>query len=124
MAHWVRGRHFTTPTGTTPQGVGPDTPTLPQGWQSRLHRVQTPCTDLKVGLCLDVLDLFMAKAVANRDKDREFDMDLLRHGFVTMERAVEMVDQMPLDEKAKRDLRARIRRWAKLLEQRGYDLPA
>lgn len=106
------------------QGVGPETPTLPEGWQGRLHRVQTPGTDLKVGLCLDVLDLFMAKAAANRDKDREFDMDLLRHGFVKLEQAIEMVALMPVDDKAKRDLRARIRRWAKMLRERGYDLPA
>lgn len=106
------------------QGVGPETPTLPAGWQSRLHRVQTPSTDLKVGLCLDVLDLFMAKAVANRDKDREFNMDLLRHGYVTLEGALDMVAQMPLDEKSRRDLRARIRRWAKLLKERGYEPPA
>lgn len=86
--------------------------------------MQTPGTDLKVGLCLDVLDLFMAKAAANRDKDREFDMDLLRHGFVKLEQAIEMVALMPVDDKAKRDLRARIRRWAKMLRERGYDLPA
>jgi hypothetical protein len=31
-----------------------------------------------VGYCLDVLDLFMSKALANREKDREFNMALLR----------------------------------------------
>lgn len=106
------------------QGVGPETPTLPDGWRERLHRVQTPNTDLRVGLCLDVLDLFMAKAVATREKDREFDMDLLRHGFVKLEPALAMVARMPVDDKAKRDLRARIRRWARMLEERGHDLPA
>jgi hypothetical protein len=35
-----------------------------------------------------------------------------------------MVAQMPLDEKSTRDLRARIRRWAKLLKERGYAPPA
>lgn len=104
------------------QGVGPETPTLPEGWQGRLHRVQTPQTDLKVGLCLDVLDLFMAKAAANRDKDREFNMDLLRHGFVRLEQAIEVVPLMPVDDKTKRDLRARIRRWARMLQERGHYL--
>ena len=63
-------------------------------------------------------------AAANRDKDREFDMDLLRHGFVKLEQAIEMVALMPVDDKAKRDLRARIRRWARMLKERGHDLPA
>lgn len=101
------------------QGVGPETPTLPAGWQARLHRVQTPNTNLKVGLCLDVLDLFMAKAAANRDKDREFNIALLRLGYVKLEQALEMVSLMPVDDKGKRDLRARIGRWAKLLRERG-----
>lgn len=118
------GSHFHDKYKYYAQGVGPETPKLPDGWRGRLHRVQTPNTDLKVGLCLDVLDLFMAKAAANREKDREFDMDLLRHGFVKLEQAIEMVALMPVDDKAKRDLRARIRRWAKLLQERGYNLPA
>lgn len=117
------GSHFHDTYKYYAQGVGPETPTLPDGWHGRLHRVQTPNTDLKVGLCLDVLDLFMAKAAANRDKDREFDMDLLRHGFVKLEQAIEMVALMPMDDKAKRDLRARIRRWARMLKERGYGLP-
>ena len=105
------------------QGVGPETPVLPEGWRDRLHRVQTPNTDLKVGHCLSVIDLFMAKAAANRDKDREFDMELLRHGFVKLEDALTMVDSMPVDDKSRRDLRARIRRWARLLRERGHELP-
>lgn len=114
------GSHFHDTYKYYAQGVGPETPTLPAGWQTRLHRVQTANTNLKVGLCLDVLDLFMAKAAANRDKDREFNMALLRHGYVKLEAALEMVALMPVDDKAKRDLRARIRRWAKLLQERGY----
>lgn len=118
------GSHFHDTFRYYAQGVGPETPTLPHGWQDRLYRVQTANTDLKVGLCLDVLDLFLAKAAANRDKDREFDMDLLRHGFVKLEQAIERVSLMPVDQDAKRDLRARIRRWARLLQERGFVLPA
>lgn len=105
------------------QGVGPETPTLPEGWQERLHRVQTPNTDLKVGHCLDVLDLFMSKAFANRDKDREFNMALLQHGYVKLPLALGMVAQMPIDDKAKREMRARIRRWARMVKDRGYEVP-
>jgi hypothetical protein len=68
------------------------------------------------------LDLFMAKAFANRDKDREFDMTLLQHGYVKLTQAVDMVARMPIEDKNKRDLRARIRRWARMLKDRGYDV--
>lgn len=105
------------------QGVGPETATLPEGWQERLHRVQTRATELKVGYCLDVLDLFMSKAFANREKDREFNMALLRYGYVTPRRAIDTVTLMPIDERSKRDMRARIRRWARLLRDRGYEVP-
>ena len=105
------------------QGVGPETSVLPEGWQQRLHRVQTANTDLKVGLCLDVLDLFMAKAVANRDKDREFNIHLLRFGYVKLADALDTVKHMPLDSGAQQELRRRIRRWAALLTARGYILP-
>jgi hypothetical protein len=49
---------------------------------SRLHRVQTAATNHRVGYCLDLLDLFMSKAVAGREKDREFCMAMLAYGYV------------------------------------------
>lgn len=79
----------------------------------RVHRVQNGNTDGRVGYCLDVLDLFLAKAAAGRDKDREFCMALLTHGYATVERLLELVPTMPLDGMAQRTLRATIRRWAK-----------
>jgi hypothetical protein len=72
---------------------------------------------------LDVLDLFMAKAVANREKDRIFDMALLEHQFVAEGKAIEMVDSMPIDDDAKHRLRVRIRRWAKTLRDQGLEMP-
>lgn len=105
------------------QGVGPETATLPEGWQTRLHRVQTQATDLKIGYCLDVTDLFLSKAFANREKDREFNMALLRYGYVTLAQTIDKVALMPVSEDKKRDLRARIRRWAKMLQDRGFKLP-
>ena len=54
------------------QGVGPETAILPEGWQDRLHKVQNGNTDSRIGWCLDVLDLFMSKAFAARDKDHVF----------------------------------------------------
>lgn len=69
------------------------------------------------GFCLDVLDLFLAKAVAGREKDRDFCQALLKHGYVDVEAALSKVPLMLLDERGvetvtPRSLVARIRRWA------------
>jgi hypothetical protein len=48
-----------------------------------------------IGYCIDTLDLFMSKAVANRDKDRDFNTALLVHGFVREEEALKMVSRLP-----------------------------
>lgn len=66
-----------------------------------------------IGYCLDVLDLFLAKVVAAREKDREFCIALLQYGYVNLEAALALVDNMPLDAKAQQTLRATIRRWAR-----------
>ena len=77
------GSHFQTTHGYYASGVGPDTATLPEDWMTRAHRIQNSNTDLKVGWCLDMKDLFLAKAVAGRlPKDRAFCMALLEHGYV------------------------------------------
>jgi len=61
----------------------------------RVHRVQSAATNGRVGYCLDAIDLFMSKAVAGRDKDREFCMALLRYGHVDADQAMAMVAEMP-----------------------------
>ena len=95
------------------QGVGPETAVLPSGWKDPLHKIQTAQTDLKIGYCLDVLDLFLSKAWAGREKDREFCIALLRHGYVSLDATVQLVADMPLTLEQKTSLRARIRRWAR-----------
>lgn len=106
------GSEFHDANGYYAQGVGPETATLPDGWLDRVHRIQNANTDLRVGLCLSVVDLFMSKAWAGRDKDREFCIGLLRHAFVKLEDALAMVHRMPLDESQHRTLTRRIKRWA------------
>ena len=106
------GSQFHETYGYYAQGVGPETATLPAGWINRVHRVQNASTGDRVGYCLDVMDLFMSKAVAARDKDREFCVALLTHGYVMPEQALNLVSNMPLDEEQQRRLRATIRRWS------------
>lgn len=107
------GSQFHDTYGYYAQGVGPETAVLPSGWSQRLHRVQNTNTNDRVGYCLDVADLFMSKAAAGREKDREFCKALLSYGYVSPEQVRQLVAQMPLDDKAMRALRATIRRWAK-----------
>lgn len=64
------------------QGVGPDTATLPRGWQRRLVRVDNENTEGYAGLCLEVHDLAISKYVAGREKDREFTRELARHRLI------------------------------------------
>lgn len=71
MAPWAKVRSFNEMYGYYAQGVGSDTACLPEGWKSRLQRIQNARTNGRVGYCLDVIDLFMAKTAANREKDRE-----------------------------------------------------
>ncbi len=106
------GSQFHETYGYYAQGVGPETAILPAGWINRVHRVQSTATGDRVGYCLDVIDLFMSKAAAARDKDREFCVALLVHGYVTQARTLDMVSKMPMDVEQQRRLRATIRRWS------------
>lgn len=117
------GSQFHTTHGFYAQGVDSKTAKLPLGWEERLHRVQNEGTNGRLGLCLDVIDLFMSKTAANREKDREFNLALLQYGYVHPADAIRMVDAMHLLSDAdKRRMRARIRRWVKMLQEQGHDI--
>jgi hypothetical protein len=65
-------------------GVGPETATLPQGWQDRLIQVSSPATHGATGLCLEPHDLAIAKLVAGREKDHAFVAELLRYNLINL----------------------------------------
>ncbi|NIM39645.1 MAG: hypothetical protein GTN84_00570 [Hydrogenophaga sp.] len=117
------GSRFHEMNGYYAQGVGPETAVLPAGWMDRVHRVQSAGTNHRVGYCLAVVDLFLSKAAASREKDREFCMALLEHGHVRAADALALVDSMPLDGDQRRRLMATIRRWVKALRDTGHILP-
>ena len=117
------GSQFHRQFGYYAQGVGPETATLPRDWMQRVHRVQNRNTNDRVAYCLDVSDLFLAKAAAGREKDRAFCMALFEHGYVTPAQVLKLVPTMPLDGKKQRTLRATIRRWAKAVRDTGHDVP-
>jgi hypothetical protein len=64
------------------QGVTERTATLPDGWQDRLVAFETPATNGVRALCLEIHDLWIAKAIANRPKDVEFCQALAERGLV------------------------------------------
>lgn len=117
------GSQFHQTFGYYAQGVGPDTAMLPTNWMQRVHRIQNGNTGDRVAYCLDVIDLFLAKAAAGREKDREFCKALFEYGYVTPAQVLELVPIMPLDEKEQRMLRATIRRWAKAVREAGHNIP-
>ena len=109
------GSQFHETYGYYAQGVGPETAILPADWQHRVHRLQNANTNDRVGYCLDVADLFLSKAVAGREKDREFCMALLEHNYVTLAHVLELVQTMPVGANEQRRLRATVQRWAKVV---------
>lgn len=64
------------------EGVSETTATVPEGWRDRLVRYETPATSGVVGWCLDLHDLWIAKAVAGRPKDVEYCRAFLTRGLV------------------------------------------
>ena len=105
------GSQFHETYGYYAQGVGPDTAILPKDWMTRVHRVQNNNTNGRVGYCLDLVDLFLAKAAAGRDKDREFCMAPLEYNYLTPAKALEMVQTMLLASLKFMKVRAKCRGW-------------
>ena len=77
--------------GIWADGVGPETATLPGGWEQRLVRVCNDNTGGAVGWCLDPHDLAYAKLAARREKDVQFVTNLLRHKLVRVSQIEELI---------------------------------
>jgi hypothetical protein len=92
------------------QGVGPDTATLPRGWQRRLVRVENANTGGYAGLCLEVHDLAISKYVAGREKDLGFTRELARHGMTEKRTLLQRLAATKLDAALARAVRGRIER--------------
>jgi hypothetical protein len=68
--------------GIYAEGVSETTAVLPDGWRDRLVRYESPQTGGVVAWCLDLHDLWLAKAVAGRPKDLEFCRAFVHEGHV------------------------------------------
>ncbi|MBX3225709.1 MAG: hypothetical protein KIT84_30970 [Labilithrix sp.] len=90
------------------QGVGPDTATLPSGWEARLVIVEGPLTRGARGLCLEVHDLVLSKYVANREKDHRFNRAAIAHRLVQRSVLDERLGAMTLDPRVREAVRLAI----------------
>lgn len=89
------------------QGVGPETATLPAGWETRLIKIQNANTDLKIGYCLEPHDLAASKLVAGREKDWPFVATMLQHDLVDPVMLSERLAALPITDEHKE----RLSRW-------------
>ncbi|WP_396225282.1 DUF6036 family nucleotidyltransferase [Gemmatimonas sp.] len=91
------------------QGVVESTARLPEGWQERLVRFESAGTRGVVAWCLELHDLWIAKAIAGREKDREFCDALLRLSVVyPYELRARLARVAALDDAARAAVAARI----------------
>ena len=90
------------------QGVVESTARLPTGWQARLVPFDTPATRGVTAWCLELHDLWISKAVAGREKDREFCRALSQRGVVMADVLASRLDSVPaLDPR----VRSAVLRW-------------
>ena len=84
-------------------GIGPETATLPTGWEDRL--VALPAEEA-VGLCLEIHDLVLSKYAAGREKDRDFVRTAIRHRMVERDVLAGRLETMPLAAESRARIRA------------------
>ena len=75
-------------------GVGPDTATLPLGWEERLVALSNENTGGAVGWCLEPHDLAFSKLAARREKDLAFVSAMLRFMMVRPSRLEKLISSL------------------------------
>lgn len=73
-------------------GVGPETATLPAGWEQRLIEFQVNDLLGTIGLCLEKHDLTFSKLAAGREKDIEFIRELLKHRLINRGEILRLIE--------------------------------
>jgi hypothetical protein len=90
------GSYFDATYGYYAHAVGPETATIPSGWQERLIAVRNENTGDATGWCLEIYDLLLSKCVAGRERDWEFAEDALRHELADRNELLLRVSLLPL----------------------------
>jgi hypothetical protein len=89
------------------QGVSESTAILPAGWRDRLVRFETPATGGVVAWCLEAHDLWISKAIANREKDVDFCRALLASEIVGRDTLRSRLEAIPDLKEERRQIVAR-----------------
>lgn len=104
------GSQFHRTYGYFAHGVGPETATLPDGWEGRLVRVRVPVLprgETQVtAWCLESHDLIVSKCVANRDRDWAYVEEALAHKLVRLDVLRRRVRKLPIAEEERDRVRA------------------
>jgi hypothetical protein len=91
------------------QGVGEGTAVLPTGWRDRLVPIRNENTRGVTGLCLEVHDLLIAKAIVGREKDRQFVREAIQHRLADKETLLARLAEVSnLDSAVRERVRAEI----------------
>jgi hypothetical protein len=98
--------------GVYADGVGPETATLPVGWEDRLVPYANENTNGVTALCLEPHDLVVAKLVAGRDKDHEFVEALFRADLIDLDTTLARLGTIARDDEEIERLRSVARRLA------------
>lgn len=77
--------------------VGPETASLPQGWQGRALRIAADGDPPAVGICPEPNDLCVSKLARSEEKDLEFVTEVVRLGLATVETIRERLEITDLE---------------------------
>ena len=92
------------------QGVDRTTARLPKGWEDRLVVVRNENTRYASGLCLEPHDLAIAKWIAGRPKDLEFNKSLVATGILNEDVLLERLAHTEANDANKEMARVNIER--------------
>jgi hypothetical protein len=90
------GSYFDSTYGYYAHAVGPETATVPAGWEERLIPIENENTGGATGLCLEVHDLLLSKCVAGRERDWEFAEAVLRYRLADPAELRRRAPELPL----------------------------
>jgi len=95
------GSQFHDTWGYYAHGVGPETVTLPHGWQERLVPVRVPELPKGethvTGWCIEAHDLILSKCVAGRERDWDYVEDAIAHELVRLDVLRARVLDLPVE---------------------------
>ena len=109
------GSPFHATNGYYAHGVGAETAKAPEGWESRLVKVEIPprvaSSRTPIAFCLEVHDLVLSKLAAGRDRDWDFARTCVRHGLCDPGVLVERAQTLPIGGDQIQQIRRAVEAW-------------